>query len=402
MNVHAIKMPKKLAMRREFATCGDLRANSLGHSVKCHRKALSTCPSFNQSHPFIACRNCHPPDAVAVLPFSFFAQFPSSPRAEHCDQFSDDPICQPISARQQHQSSPKLAQNCQHEDLWLIPGKADSSCTRPNPKRLAEVNARQIKILPPIVKLPGCFTIEIQNVRILEGGKVGGNIFAKTEYQWLNAVDSKSGDSKCQNASLNGCGGFGNNCYYCDICKTLRSIDETPDKSNLPPDIAKQFKGMNCPDKIGLYSFRKEFCFNDWSILDANRDCRLDFLESISPSAESDQIGNVQSAMAALQQVGYGTLVAKVRLAYNATPEIEAKRAQKEAQIERTVKKELERKRTECAREIGTKANICPGCCTVNVETNENEIACIRLTFDICQRQPQRKWDGVDGGYTCT
>uniref|UniRef100_A0A183BZJ0 Helicase n=1 Tax=Globodera pallida TaxID=36090 RepID=A0A183BZJ0_GLOPA len=225
---------------------------------------------------------------------------------------------------------------------------------------------------------------------------LGGNIFAKTEYQWLNAVHSKSGESKCQNASVNGCGGFGNNCYYCDICKSLRSIDEKPDKSNLPPDIAKQFKGMNCPDKTGIYSFRKEFCFNDWSILDANRDCRLDFLESISPSAESDQIGDVQSAMAALQQ---GTLVAKVRLAYNATPEIEAKRAQKEAQIERTEGDDFANF-TQWAIEQRKgnwhKSEYLPWL------LYENEIACIRLTFDICQQQPWRKWDGVDGRYTCT
>ncbi|KAL3077272.1 hypothetical protein niasHS_013261 [Heterodera schachtii] len=276
-----------------------------------------------------------------VLLSSILSQFAAPPPADHCHHFPDDPMCT-TAQNHRHSHTQNSANRCQRQDLWLIPGNADSSCTRPNPKRFAEVNAKQIKILPSVIKLPGCFTVEIRNVRILEG--VSRNIFAKTEYQWINAIDTKN-EAKCRNASANGCGGFGNDCYYCDICKSLRSIDEEKHakSAEIPPAIAEQFKRMNCPDKSGVYSFRKEFCLDDWGILDSNNDCQLDFFSSVSPS-QSDQLA-FQSAMSALQQVGYGTLVAKVRLAYNATPQIEAKKAQKEAQIERTALRELEGKR---------------------------------------------------------
>ena len=72
---------------------------------------------------------------------------------------------------------------------------------------------------------------------------------------------------------------------------------------------------MNCPSEPGYYTFRKQFCFNDWHWLDNNgyscandeasfiqsipRDCRLDFL------SEAEDQNGLRAAMAALQQVGY-------------------------------------------------------------------------------------------------
>lgn len=59
---------------------------------------------------------------------------------------------------------------------------------------------------------------------------------------------------------------------------------------------------------------------------------------------------------------------------------------------------------------FGIKMIICPGYFMVilflifwneiNLEKKfiENEFACIRLTFDVCERQPQQRWEG---GFTC-
>lgn len=63
--------------------------------------------------------------------------------------------------------------------------------------------------------MPGCFTIEINNIKILENdGTIPNSFFGKVEYQWMNIKDFS--ELKCQNASNNGCGGYGNN-WFVDI-----------------------------------------------------------------------------------------------------------------------------------------------------------------------------------------
>ncbi|CAK5084826.1 unnamed protein product [Meloidogyne enterolobii] len=125
--------------------------------------------------------------------------------------------------------------------------------------------------------------------------------------------------------------------------------------------------------------------------------------------------------MSALQQVGY----TKIRLAFNATPEIERKKAIKEAQIERNSLREFEQKiknvdsnipfdqvknwYIEQQKNIWHKNDYLPwllygnffGFLRLKLIKKifiENEFACIRLTFDVCERQPQQRWEG---GYTC-
>ena len=81
---------------------------------------------------------------------------------------------------------------------------------RPGAKRILEIDPRQVVIRPEVVKLPGCFTVEIKNVKVLDRkDAIGNSFFAKAEYQWWNMKDFA--DLKCQNASNNGCGGYGNN-----------------------------------------------------------------------------------------------------------------------------------------------------------------------------------------------
>jgi hypothetical protein len=119
-----------------------------------------------------------------------------------------------------------------------------------------------------------------------------------------------------------------------------------------------------------------------------------------------------------------------VRLAYNASVEVLRKKALKEAQIERAVNREMDM-RTSATKMHGSSPSedargrhwyaeqrkgqwhrdeylpwllygLCPFFSPDNpcFDFSENEVACIRLTFDVCERQPQKRWDGT-GGYTC-
>ncbi|KAI1699951.1 hypothetical protein Ddc_18335 [Ditylenchus destructor] len=312
-----------------------------------------------------------------------------------CDIF--DPTCRLRLQQEQISVTKRRAKDCDFQDIWLIPGRADASCTRTDGKKLIDIDPRQVSIRPPVVRFPGCFTIEIKNVRIHDNDVLGQSLFAKSEYQWINVKEF--GEAKCQNSSSNGCGGFGNNCFYCDICESLKGIDTSTSSSTL----AEQFRGLNCPRRPGYYTFRKEFCFNDWSTFDADDDCRIDFLNS--------EKSDVKSALSSLQQIGYGTVVAKIRLALNATGAIEQKKVIKERQIEDTVLRELEERRKtwdinrgqfdkfqqwyiDYRKNIWHREEYLPWL------LYENEISCLRLTFDVCERVPRQRPYGSQG-YTC-
>uniref|UniRef100_A0A915E3J8 Uncharacterized protein n=1 Tax=Ditylenchus dipsaci TaxID=166011 RepID=A0A915E3J8_9BILA len=129
----------------------------------------------------------------------------------HCDIF--DTACKQqqhnfasatsIRANEQKPVRSKT-RNCNFQDIWLIPGRADASCTRTDAKKLVDIDPRHVTIRPPVVKFPGCFTVEIKNVHIHDNEDVLSNsFFAKSEYQWLNVKEF--GEVKCQNASSDGC-----------------------------------------------------------------------------------------------------------------------------------------------------------------------------------------------------
>ncbi|PIO65526.1 hypothetical protein TELCIR_12796 [Teladorsagia circumcincta] len=214
---------------------------------------------------------------------------------------------------------------------------------RPGAKRVLEINPGQIRIKPDVVRLPGCFTLEIKNLRVKdEAEAIGNSFFAKAEYQWWNVKDFSN--LKCQNASNNGCGGYGNN--------------------------------WNSASMIGPPSIR----------------------------------------MVTVKWIFYketkGSVIAKIRLAFNATGSVERKRLLKEAQIEETVAKELEeRRRTwdvnngqfdkfsqwyiEYRKNIWHKDDYLPWL------LYENEISCLKITFDVCEKPPRRINYGGRVRYTC-
>lgn len=116
-----------------------------------------------------------------------------------------------------------------------------------------------------------------------------------------------------------------NNCsYYCDVCESLTEIDRNP--ARVDDSLASQLRGINCPQRPGLYTFRKvsgtkqiqyddlkicstfeishllnqEFCLNDWAAVDSDGDCEMDFLAG----GKTDYKG----AFSSLQQIGYVNL----------------------------------------------------------------------------------------------
>ncbi|GMR36999.1 hypothetical protein PMAYCL1PPCAC_07194, partial [Pristionchus mayeri] len=294
----------------------------------------------------------------------------------------------------------RLNNRCNYQDIFLIPGRADASCTRPGTKKLIDIDPRHVHIKPEVIRFPGCFTLEIRNLRIADDqNTIGNSFFAKAEYQWWNVKDFSN--LKCQNASNNGCGGHGNNCYYCDVCESLTEIDRT---GRTEDSLAAQLKGINCPQRAGLYTFRKEFCFNDWSSFDSDGDCEMDFLQG----DKTDYKG----AFASLQQIGYGSVIAKIRLAHNATGLVARKKQLKEEQIEQSVARELDQRRAtwdvnngqfdkfsqwyiDYRKNVWHKEDYLPWL------LYENEMSCLKLTFDICERTPRKISYGGRTRYTC-
>ncbi|CAJ0945765.1 unnamed protein product, partial [Mesorhabditis belari] len=335
-----------------------------------------------------------------MIPRKFLLVFLSLPTfiQSQIDCDIRDPSCRDRINRKGQTLRRRVNSNCNYQDIWLIPGRADASCTRPGAHHIIDIQPSNVHIHPDVVKFPGCFTLEIRNLKIHDKAEALGNsFFAKAEFQWWNVKDFSS--LKCQNSSSDGCGGYGNNCYYCDICQALTELDEPKSDS-----FQSQLKGINCPQRPGFYTFRKEFCFNDWTAFDADGDCEMDFLNV--------DRGDYKGAFASLQQVGYGSVIAKIRMAFNATGQIARKKAMKETQIEETVLRELEeRRRTwdvnngqfdkfrqwyiEYRKNIWHKEDYLPWL------IYENEMSCLKLTFDVCERPPRRISFGDRARYTC-
>jgi len=270
--------------------------------------------------------------------------------------------------------------------FWLIPGKAND-CTKPSTKKLLTIDASSVVITPNPVKLPGCFTISMKID--VQQADIPRSFLAKVEYNWFNLPQFSS--LPCQNASANGCGGYGNNCYYCDICRNLESIGE---KSKSKSQLVGQFKDIDCPQKAGGYTLKREFCFNDFSDLDKDKDCQLDILQNA-------QGGTYKDSVKTLQQLGYGTVISKFTLAYNATTDQGHNKAKKEAEIESTIDTELEKKRQEknwalddqqyqtfrnwyiqYRKDTWHKQDYLPWLLYYN------EIGCMTVSFDVCDKQP--------------
>ncbi|KRX88891.1 hypothetical protein T4E_3140 [Trichinella pseudospiralis] len=156
------------------------------------------------------------------------------------------------------------------------------------------IDPKSVVITPNPIKIPGCFTLEMTTH--IKEQKLHKSFFAKIEYTWWNLPQFSQ--LPCQNATANGCGGYGNNCYYCDICNSLKEVGKKAQDAK-STSILSQFKDVSCPTETGSYKLKKQFCFHDFGELDKDGNCELDFIEN-------DQIAKIyKDAFQNLQQLGY-------------------------------------------------------------------------------------------------
>ncbi|KRX88892.1 hypothetical protein T4E_3140 [Trichinella pseudospiralis] len=209
-----------------------------------------------------------------------------NPRLPHCrvsqnsKPYSNRP---PTSTQQQSKCKPK----------YLIPGKA-VDCTKTSSQKVMYIDPKSVVITPNPIKIPGCFTLEMTTH--IKEQKLHKSFFAKIEYTWWNLPQFSQ--LPCQNATANGCGGYGNNCYYCDICNSLKEVGKKAQDAK-STSILSQFKDVSCPTETGSYKLKKQFCFHDFGELDKDGNCELDFIEN-------DQIAKIyKDAFQNLQQLGY-------------------------------------------------------------------------------------------------
>ncbi|KAK6054388.1 hypothetical protein COOONC_08107 [Cooperia oncophora] len=171
-----------------------------------------------------------------------------------------------------------------------------------------------------------------------------------------------------------------------------------------PDSIASQLKGINCPRRPGFYTFFRSSASMTGRLL-----IRTAIVRWISYKVTKAIIGvhwphcnKLAMAQSSPRSVWH----------FNATGAIERKRLLKEMQIEETVAKELEeRRRTwdvnngqfdkfsqwyiEYRKNIWHKDDYLPWL------LYENEISCLKITFDVCEKPPRRINYGGRVRYTC-
>jgi hypothetical protein len=170
---------------------------------------------------------------------------------------------------------------------------------------------------------------------------------------------------------------------------------EELDKGGTKSQLVGQFKNIDCPQKAGPYILKREFCFNDFSDFDKDKDCKLDFLQN-------NQAGtNYKDAVKNLQQLGYGTVVSKFILSYNATRDQQQNKRTKEAEIAKQIDAELEKKREENHWALDDDQYKKFRDWYIDYRKNTwhkmdylpwllyyNEIGCMTVSFDVCDKQP--------------
>jgi hypothetical protein len=277
--------------------------------------------------------------------------------------------------------------------FYLIPGRANE-CTRGGPNKVLSIDSSSIQITPTPIKLPGCFTMST-NIEILPSA-VPRNFVSKIEYSWVN--EPQFSNLPCQNQTSDGCGGYGNNCYYCDICNSLTEL-KTNNKVN-NQQMIKQFTDISCPTKQGIYQLKREFCFNDFKDFDKDHDCHLDFLQN-------NQVAQpYKEALNNIQLSGYGTVLAKFILANNASDDQVTQKKAKEKDIEKSLDVELEKKRQENNWAVNAAEYITFKNWYIQFRKDQwhkseylpwltytNEIGCLTVSFTVCDKEPT----SVDG-----
>lgn len=291
----------------------------------------------------------------------------------------------------------RAASDCDYPPIWLIPGTADTSCTRDVSfsRSVFDIHESTVKITPEFIQLPGEFNIHFE-ASLKEGiANIPSQYLAKAEYSWLNFPDMQN--LKCQETDPNGCGGYGNNCVYCDLCNELEELDSSSVKPRFQ-QFVQQVRGMKCPEKIGRYRYRRSFCLNSWRAFDEDGDCKLDFVRDLS--------GDYRRVFRALRQDSWGTLEAKFHLSHDATLEQQQKKEAFQADVRRNITANFERAfqgrpipQQRIERRFRQRVNAWHKKFYLPWLAYENQVSCLKVSFDVCDKQPVpstqwgRKWE---------
>ncbi|VDP12260.1 unnamed protein product, partial [Soboliphyme baturini] len=180
--------------------------------------------------------------SLSLLACSFFAVVLS----QTCNPFL--PHC-----RDKGQSSSEMAKpKC--KPRYLIAGKA-TDCTKPGRQKIIDIDVTTVVIRPNPPQFPGCLTVEfVVNVR---SNNLPQSFFTKVEFASFNIPQISK--LPCFNALDNGCGGYGNNCYYCDVCNVLGELQAN---RNLKGEFASQFGDVRCPRQPGRYKVQRKICLD--------------------------------------------------------------------------------------------------------------------------------------------
>uniref|UniRef100_A0A915K6B8 DUF7753 domain-containing protein n=1 Tax=Romanomermis culicivorax TaxID=13658 RepID=A0A915K6B8_ROMCU len=181
--------------------------------------------------------------------------------------------------------------------------------------------------------------------------------------------------------------------FYCDVCNSLEKLKHDPSVSK--DQLGRQFSDLTCPSKAGVYSFSREFCFNDFREFDKDNDCQFDFLQ------EDGLAKTYKDALKNLQQVGYGTVTAKFTLSTNATDDQEKQKFNKEQEIERDIERDLTKRRLENGWDVDNEQYLVFKRWFTQLRKDQwhkqeylpwllyyNRVGCLSVSFNVCDKEP--------------
>jgi len=221
------------------------------------------------------------------------------------------------------------------------------------------------------LQFPGCFVLKAE-VQLLQ--ELNTNMFGNIQFQWTSLPQVNN--LKCEKQEQNGCGGVGNNCYYCDICKGIVQLQE--DKH------IKRQDEFHCPTKPKIYRLERQFNISDWSGLDENHNGVIDFLED-------DNLQKVRDYLKAINVVGFGTLSIQFQIATNATSAQQTAKHAEEMRIRADVARKYQfnqKSPDSVRREADSEVHYWHRNSYLPWLLKTNQVACVTFFFDICLNEP--------------
>jgi len=289
---------------------------------------------------------------------------------------------------QANSAAHKTPQQGDLKTFWLIP-RDPVSCLMSDRSEVIYVDKDKVSVQDcntgsRTLQFPGCTKLRAE-IQLLQD--LTTNLFANIQFQWQSLPQANN--LKCEKSESNGCGGVGNNCYYCDICKSIVSIQNDP---RLRIQQQDQFQ---CPTKPKIYKMEKTLDVKDWHGLDENNNGVIDFLED-------GNFQNIRDYLKSIDATGFGTLVINFQLATNATSAQQQQKASEELRIRNDVARKYasgQKSADEIQAEQDSEVSYWHRNSYLPWLIKVNQVGCVNFIFDICLNQPQAT--NVQSSYQC-